>query len=468
MAQTGTIDLAPQTAPARSQATKGIRRSNFASVLGETNSQSNVKVEPRVKVESTRQLQDPEPLKQPHDASPLRKSEPETTHAQGEQPAFTANRRDQTNDTKTPSPQQDVQSESPPENDIQTVTDDAEQNGDHDLAEQPDETEADPLSGNLSAPQIAAPASAEKSSLPPVPPPQLQYAASASDDLQPESDEASSDIILPNSPSFTSKQKRLPDNGSRPGNIAGTSEQDAVTMADMTLPPPAKEASKAIQHETQKTEADSSAPDPVEKSIRAGAEPELIVKTDSGNQSFSMSESQHAMRHQLTPDHHHLAPHAEPTPIIVPPTIPDAVKANPVAYRALPIEISLRALDGAKEITVELTPKELGALNIRISVDDQSAIQVSITTEKPHTLALLQHDAAYIRHSLEQAGYSTQDNSLQFSLQSNLSSNSNSSRDEQRKPPARLVTGAESEEGEFDGMVPTRQYIHLNQLDLSV
>lgn len=164
--------------------------------------------------------------------------------------------------------------------------------------------------------------------------------------------------------------------------------------------------------------------------------------------------------------------HAHSTATIMPPTTPtpsaDATQTKPIPYPSLPIEIGLRILDGVKEISVDLSPKELGKLSVTITASDQASIQILFQTESPHTLSLLQNDASHIRHVLDQAGFATTDTSLQFSLRQDNSSNSNSGRNEAKKPFARKSGVTAISENDPAPRSVSLRSLGLSQLDLSV
>lgn len=139
-----------------------------------------------------------------------------------------------------------------------------------------------------------------------------------------------------------------------------------------------------------------------------------------------------------------------------------------VPYTAIPIEIGLRALDGAREIALELSPRELGQMSVVISVSTQMPIQVSFVVEHQQTLALLMQDAVQIRNALEQAGFSTTDTSLQFSLRQDTPSHSNAQQHGSRKSSPRKDAAASGELSDTSIAAPLRGSIYFRQLDLSV
>ena len=147
-------------------------------------------------------------------------------------------------------------------------------------------------------------------------------------------------------------------------------------------------------------------------------------------------------------------------------------KSDPVPYSTLPVEIGLRTLSGQKEISIDLSPKELGLVNITISVDTQAQTHVSFLVEQPQTLAMLKHDAPHIRNALEQAGIQIPDTGLSFNLSQDNPSYSGNSGQERGHPQKQPATAWPQSIHEFPMItsedVPVYQRVQLKQLDLSV
>jgi hypothetical protein len=83
---------------------------------------------------------------------------------------------------------------------------------------------------------------------------------------------------------------------------------------------------------------------------------------------------------------------------------------------SLPVAIASRALKGAREFTIHLHPAELGNVEVKMEINDHGEIKAKLSVERVETLALLQRDSSSLQRSLEQAGFKTSSDSLQFSL----------------------------------------------------
>lgn len=68
-------------------------------------------------------------------------------------------------------------------------------------------------------------------------------------------------------------------------------------------------------------------------------------------------------------------------------------------------------------MTLQLTPADLGKLDIRLKFGEDGAIRAHLRVEKPETLALLQKDAHQLERVLQDNGLNIDENSLSFDLQ---------------------------------------------------
>jgi flagellar hook-length control protein FliK len=95
-----------------------------------------------------------------------------------------------------------------------------------------------------------------------------------------------------------------------------------------------------------------------------------------------------------------------------------AISANDISatLASLPVAIASRALKGAREFTIHLHPAELGKVEVKMEINDRGEIKAKLSVERVETLALLQRDSSSLQRSLEQAGFKTSSDSLQFSL----------------------------------------------------
>jgi chemotaxis protein MotD len=86
------------------------------------------------------------------------------------------------------------------------------------------------------------------------------------------------------------------------------------------------------------------------------------------------------------------------------------------------MEIAVSARSGQSRFEIRLDPAELGRIDVRIDVDRNGQVTSHLTVEKPETLSMLRQDAPQLQRALNDAGLSTGDGGLQFSLRDQSSS----------------------------------------------
>ena len=92
----------------------------------------------------------------------------------------------------------------------------------------------------------------------------------------------------------------------------------------------------------------------------------------------------------------------------------------------LALEIAASAKNGKSSFEIRLDPADLGRIDVRIDVDRNGQVTSHLTVEKPETLSMLRQDAPQLQRQLDDAGFKTGDNGLQFSLRDQSSSGQNS------------------------------------------
>jgi flagellar hook-length control protein FliK len=89
---------------------------------------------------------------------------------------------------------------------------------------------------------------------------------------------------------------------------------------------------------------------------------------------------------------------------------------QPVSLSGVPVLIASRALAGDKQFEIRLDPPELGRIEVRMKVDRQGQISSHVIADRPDTLTLLRRDGAGLERALQDAGFKTAGDGLQFSL----------------------------------------------------
>lgn len=90
------------------------------------------------------------------------------------------------------------------------------------------------------------------------------------------------------------------------------------------------------------------------------------------------------------------------------------------------VSISKAAKEGLEKININLKPKELGNIQVRMEVDHDGNMKASIIASRPETLDLLQKDASVLRQALADAGLKTGDNAFSFSYRGEHQQNAES------------------------------------------
>lgn len=110
----------------------------------------------------------------------------------------------------------------------------------------------------------------------------------------------------------------------------------------------------------------------------------------------------------------------------------------PIPLGALGVEIASNLQSGRSRFEIRLDPAELGRIDVRLDIDKNGQVTSHLAVEKSATLELLRRDATHLERALNDAGFKTSGDGLQFSLRDQPSSGGNNG-DESRRAPQRLV-----------------------------
>jgi flagellar hook-length control protein FliK len=106
------------------------------------------------------------------------------------------------------------------------------------------------------------------------------------------------------------------------------------------------------------------------------------------------------------------------------------------------MEIAASANSGKSRFDIRLDPADLGRIDVRIDVDRNGQVTSHLTVERPETLSMLRQDAPQLQRALNDAGLSTGNDGLQFSLRDQSSSGQNGN---QSNPNAHRLIVAEDD-----------------------
>jgi chemotaxis protein MotD len=145
---------------------------------------------------------------------------------------------------------------------------------------------------------------------------------------------------------------------------------------------------------------------------------------------------------------------AATTPAVAAQLTATAAESAPVPVSGLAMEIAASARSGKTRFEIRLDPAELGRIDVRIDIDRHGQMTSHLTVERPETLSMLRQDANQLQRALDNAGLSTGNAGLQFSLRDQSSQGQNDGN--QSNPNAhRLVV---SEEDSAPAIVAGRNY----------
>jgi flagellar hook-length control protein FliK len=114
-----------------------------------------------------------------------------------------------------------------------------------------------------------------------------------------------------------------------------------------------------------------------------------------------------------------------------------------VPLSGLAMEIAASAKSGKSRFEIRLDPADLGRIDVRIDVDRNGQVTSHLTVERPETLSMLRQDANQLQRALDNAGLSTGNGGLQFSLRDQSSQGQNNS--DQSNPNAHRLIVSEEE-----------------------
>jgi len=83
--------------------------------------------------------------------------------------------------------------------------------------------------------------------------------------------------------------------------------------------------------------------------------------------------------------------------------------------------VRVAALTNAKGVTVSLSPRELGTVEINISRQETGGPAVTLAVERPETLELLRRDAPALQAALDRAGFVVDQRHMTMTLAANAS-----------------------------------------------
>lgn len=96
--------------------------------------------------------------------------------------------------------------------------------------------------------------------------------------------------------------------------------------------------------------------------------------------------------------------------------LPKQVRQNIIDQIKVDITKAANKENGLDKIKINLKPRELGSIEVKMEVGNNGHLKTSITATRPETLDALQRDVRVLERALADAGFDIKDNSLSFQL----------------------------------------------------
>jgi flagellar hook-length control protein FliK len=89
---------------------------------------------------------------------------------------------------------------------------------------------------------------------------------------------------------------------------------------------------------------------------------------------------------------------------------------NLPAQEQVAVHVQRAIREGTGKFSVQLSPAELGRIDVKLEIDEDKRVTASVTVERPSTLELLQRDTKGLERALHNAGLTLEGGDLSFSL----------------------------------------------------
>lgn len=90
--------------------------------------------------------------------------------------------------------------------------------------------------------------------------------------------------------------------------------------------------------------------------------------------------------------------------------------ATPTATYQVALQVQRATQDGNDKISIQLRPYDLGRVDVQLEFNNEGKLRAKVTADSIQTLELLQKDSRNLERALQEAGLSTDQSSLSFSL----------------------------------------------------
>jgi flagellar hook-length control protein FliK len=254
--------------------------------------------------------------------------------------------------------------------------------------------------------------------------PQVTPAATAEPD---EADEAPSDTSAVNPRPVLAAKASVDKNGKTASAASAGSQTTLATQAPAnansnTSTAPAANTAVAANDQHRDRHAETAAEDKKDHAAIAAATGRI------GADNTELSAAPHTEIHAgdvgqaRAPDGMQILAVQHPTEGVAAASPATPVSSSPEAAAAaiplagLAVEIAARAQAGRNRFEIRLDPPELGRIDVRLDIDRSGHVTSRLTVDRVETLDALRRDAGDLQKALQDAGFKTADNGMQFTL----------------------------------------------------
>ncbi|GLQ05855.1 flagellar hook-length control protein FliK [Sneathiella chinensis] len=117
-------------------------------------------------------------------------------------------------------------------------------------------------------------------------------------------------------------------------------------------------------------------------------------------------------------------------------------------------QVSQAVKEGNDRIKIQLNPSELGRVDVKLELGHDGRVMATIAADNQQSLDLLQQDSKTLERALQAAGFDTDSNSLNFSLNSQ-----NEGMAERQQGPANTASGPDTAEPEEEPLQAQSQHM---------
>lgn len=125
-----------------------------------------------------------------------------------------------------------------------------------------------------------------------------------------------------------------------------------------------------------------------------------------------------------------------------------ALPPQPPVAQQISVQISKAVKAGVDQIDIQLRPKELGRIDVRLELAGDGRVSATITADNRETLELLRTDARGLEKALDDAGLKADSNSLNFNLRGQDGRPSGNPQSQTGRPSGRPGEGQAGADGD--------------------